>query len=73
MVIFEKVIFLIGGSIGLLVTVSFFDAFFVTTAGIVSPAALTLLQLISFVMAATLVIGLFSRKKEENLNGRNNW
>ncbi len=72
MVIFEKVIFLIGGSIGLLVTVSFFDAFFVTTAGVVSTATLTLLQLMSFVMAATLVIGLLSKKKEADVNDRSN-
>ena len=72
MVFFEKAIFLIGGSIGLLITVSFFDAIFVTAAGVVSGSTLLLLQLMAFVMAATLVIGLLSRKKEERTNGRSN-
>lgn len=72
MVFVQKAIFLMGGGIGLVVFVNFFDAFFLTTAGVVSSATLTILQLASFVMGATLIIGLFSRKKEENLNGRSN-
>jgi len=68
MVLIQKAVFLIGGSIGLLVFVNFFDAFFVTTAGIVSKSTLTFLQLIPFVLGATLVFVLFPRQKEEKAN-----
>ncbi len=68
----EKAVFLIAGSIGLLVFVNFFDAFFLTTAGTVSGSALVLLQLTPLVLGATLVFVLFSRQKEERANATRN-
>ncbi len=73
MVLVEKAVFLIAGSIGLLVFVNFFDAFFVTTAGTVSKSTLTFLQLIPLVLGATLVFVLFPRQREERPNVRRNW
>jgi len=72
MVLVEKAVFLIAGSIGLLVFVNFFDAFFVTTAGIVSGTTLSLLQLIPLILGAALVFVLFPKQKEENPNARSN-
>ena len=71
MVFIEKAVFLIGGSIGLLVFVNFFDAFFVTTAGTVSKTTLSLLQLIPFVLGAVLVFVLLPKQREERTNVRN--
>lgn len=68
----EKAVFLLGGSIGLLVFVNFFDAFFVTTAGTVSKSTLTLLQLIPPVLGAALVFVLFPRQREERTIARSN-
>ena len=72
MVLIEKAIFLFAGSIGLLVFVNFFDAFFVTTAGVVSTTTLTLLQLIPLVLGAVLLFVLFPKQKEDKVNGRFN-
>ena len=68
----QKATFLLAGSIGLLVFVNFFDAFFVTTAGIVSASTLVFLQLIPLVLGASLVFVFFSRPKEEKTNVWNN-